>query len=120
MIYSVNTDNFILRLPSKELVFKDGQPLNQYMLLCTASWCPHCRRLLQVINQIDLQLGGRFTFLQAEQTDVRTGALMKELGVEGYPSMYFIEPDGVVDRTGFRGDRTVSGITTALLERGAL
>lgn len=120
MLYSVNTESFVLKSPSRELVFKDGQPGTPYMLLCTASWCHYCQRLLQVINEVDAQIGGRFTFLQAEQTDQKTGGLVKELGVNGYPSIYFVEPDGVVDRSAFAGERTPSGIISALYERGAL
>jgi len=120
MIYSVNTENFALVAPENRLIFKQARPATQYLLLCTATWCPHCQRLMQVVHEIDKQLNGRFTFLQAEQTDPKTRSLMTELDVQGYPTMFFIAEDGFVERNQVKVERTVSGIINLLYERAAL
>lgn len=120
MIYSTTARDFTLKQPSHQLVLKSAQPTTQYLLMCVASWCGYCKRLKKEIHELDAELKGRFTFLEAQETDPANRALFAELKVAGYPSLFFIDGDGVVDRTGYQGDRTSQAIKRALIHRAAL
>lgn len=120
MIYSVTAKDFTLKSPSRQLVLKGARPDRQYLLLCVASWCNYCKRLNSAIRALDDDLRGRFVFLEAQETNPSTRSLLTELNVQGYPSIFFIDNEGVVDRTGYHGDRTAQGIKETLLLRGAL
>ena len=88
--------------------------------MCVASWCGHCKKLKKAIHELDQDLRGQFTFLEAQETNPANRALFAELNVTGYPSLFFIDTDGVVERSGYRGDRTPQAIKQALIERAAL
>lgn len=119
MIYSVTASDFIVKNPSRQLVLKAARPVTQYLLMCVASWCSHCKKLKKAIHELDQDLRGQFTFLEAQETPANR-PLFGELNVTGYPSLFFIDTDGVVDRSGYHGERTSQGIKEALISRAAL
>jgi len=120
MIYSVTTADFAVRSPHRELFLKSARPPRQYLLMCVASWCGHCKKLKKAIHDLDQDLRGQFTFLEAQETNPANRTLFAELNVSSYPSLFFIDSNGVVDRSGYHGDRTWYAIKQALIQRAAL
>ncbi len=81
------------------------------ILLIWANWCGHCNRFKPVYNELEQRLGDGFTVLALEDTQIQNSAVTNALGVQGFPTIKFVDASGniVADYT---GDRSMSDLLT--------
>jgi len=108
------------------------------VLVIWAAWCPHCQVELPILNRVkndypgievvsintaqgkgagplpqDLVAKGHITFPVAIDDAKRT--LATAMGVEGFPTVYFVNPDGTVYQQG-AGEATESDLRAAFAD----
>ena len=97
MIYSAGSKNFIRVAPLGEIVLSKRTNNTRYVLVCVASWCGYCKRLLPVVHDLDRHYKGKTVFLIAEETKPDGKALQKALDVQAYPTVFLINEDGSIN-----------------------
>lgn len=69
----------------------------------TSSWCGHCNQLKQTVPKAQKIIPFDFFWLDAEKTPSHE-AKARQMDVKGYPTMYYIGRDGVLQE--YNGGRS--------------
>ena len=88
---------------SQELTSKDFQKKgNSYyitkafgtggLLVVKTEWCSFCQKLFPIIKQVSNKLGKTYPIFKLDAD--KNSKLTKELGVQGFPTIFYIERDG--------------------------
>ena len=95
--YYLGNDNKVMELSNKD--FRDGKVIhknfkNKFGLLkAYAPWCGFCKRLKEDLIFLGNGLHKNGFQVAALNCDIEK-ELSRSLGVQGYPSLYMINPDG--------------------------
>lgn len=89
---------------------------NPGMLLAHATWCGHCKRFMPTYQNMCKQLnqaGDAFNCLAIESEEFKkdSGKLSEALGIEGYPTMFWVAQDGKIIGQ-YQGQRDANSILT--------
>jgi len=89
---------------------------NPGMLLVHAHWCGHCVKFMPLYKNMSTQLnqsGDAFNCLAIESEEFKqdNGKLSSALGVEGYPTMFWVDQNGKVLGQ-YKGQRDANSILT--------
>jgi thiol-disulfide isomerase/thioredoxin len=105
---------FLLKKNSKEQFEENNS--NIKVLLFKADFCGHCKQFLPIFLEFKKKVESEnlpvdIKILDGDSDDEETQKLMKENGIDGFPSTLFIKDNKV---TKYNGDRTVNGLMTQL------
>ncbi len=85
----------------------NGQP---GMLLVKADYCGYCTQFMPTYKQVAERIGnGAFQLLVLDSKQL-TDFSTKSLGIQGYPTIKFVESSGHVNSAVYSGNRTVPDI----------
>jgi thiol-disulfide isomerase/thioredoxin len=120
-IVSTYTSNKTVYTPNNENTGSDNVANNSASLMMwSAAWCAHCKVAKPIFNELAEEYTGKkingqeiiFTNVDCTtETDENT-ASMNKYGVEGYPTIKLIKPDGTV--VDFNAKPTKSSLTEFL------
>ena len=64
------------------------------LVLIKANWCGHCKRVIPELSRVASMTGGAFPiFVVDSDADPE---LVKDLGVKGFPTIFFIGKNGAI------------------------
>lgn len=75
----------------KDQISKDLQESRPTMLEFFASWCPHCQRMMPIVEELRQRIGSKANIIQIDVD--KNPELTEEYGVKSYP-WWFIYKDG--------------------------
>lgn len=86
----------VKNLKSSDIKNKKIKGVNKHgMLLIYAEWCGHCHRFIPDFEKIDSLTGSNYICAKIEDKQLNP-KLMKELGVNGFPTIKFFDKNGYV------------------------
>lgn len=77
------------------------------MIVFAASWCPHCVHFAPVYQQISNLLGSSFPLFYLDS--VKYSDLASKLGIQGYPTIKYIDRNGIMYRD-YKGNRDADSV----------
>jgi len=87
------------------------------LLLCVAEWCGYCQQLKRELEKLDDEILQAFVFMSLEETDAMAKPLLEQLGVNGFPTIFFIRENGIVEKVAYEGERSAVALRDALLDK---
>jgi thioredoxin-like negative regulator of GroEL len=90
---------------SQVITTRDFQKKGQYyyvnkvvgtggMLVVKQDWCGHCKTLAPILEKVAKKLGKAYNILKLDGDD--DSGIVESLGVQGFPTIFYIERDGKV------------------------
>lgn len=83
----VNKDNF------KEMVLESTTPV---LLDFYANWCGHCQKLLPLLDEVAVEMDGKFSVMKVNVDENREFA--QKFEIKGLPTMLLFKAGSEVDR----------------------
>lgn len=83
----VNKDNF------KEMVLESTNPV---LLDFYANWCGHCQKLLPLLDEVAVEMDGKFSVMKVNVDENREFA--QKFEIKGLPTMLLFKAGSEVDR----------------------
>lgn len=77
------------------------------LLFVNVTWCPHCKDAKPLLDKVASALGHAVPVYSIDGD--RNSALVKQLGVESYPTLLFVNQDGIKKFAGERGFDSIIG-----------
>lgn len=75
------------------------------MFAVTAPWCGHCAELKKSVAEAQYRRSFDFFFLDGD----KAGKLVAQMGIEGYPTIYGVQPGGLlIEYPGARDAQTLA------------
>ncbi len=68
---------------------KNGKPS---LVLFYVDWCGYCKRFAPYIPQLKKQYGNKMNVVMVNCEDAKNADLVKEYGINGYPSVFMVNP----------------------------
>jgi thiol-disulfide isomerase/thioredoxin len=88
-----------------------------------APWCPHCTDMVDTLSYLSDQLkdyGFKVSAVNCDDTSKQNDQLAQKIGVEGFPSLYFINSKGELkDYTGGRDLKSLLTEVVKMSRQGA-
>lgn len=84
------------------------------LLAVTAEWCSHCNTLKNTVPKAQTLNPFDFYWMNGEKTPMHEQK-SQEMGVEGYPTMYSIKRNGVLEE--YRGGRSANDLASSFSRR---
>jgi thiol-disulfide isomerase/thioredoxin len=66
------------------------------LLLVKADWCGHCKRVLPELEEVSRLTGSAFPIYKLDSDKNKN--TVNKLGVNGFPTIFFIEQDGRISK----------------------
>jgi len=80
----------------------------------SASWCPPCKQLHPIFNQVARKYHGKVKFIYIDVD--KAPQLAKQYGVESVPTLLFVNQQGVIDRNiGFMTEEELIGAVESIM-----
>ena len=103
-------DSSVVVLNDNEIVSKNGDVyINNPkfkgklgLLKCYAPWCPHCTHMVDDLKYLSDRFNDSF-IIGSVDCD-KYGDVSKKVGLSGYPTLYFIDENGKIDKK-YEGSR---------------
>ncbi len=112
MIFSSSNKDFLSLNPYQSIVLIKRDPLKKYVLLCVATWCGYCTKLIPEIVKVDKYFNNQVDFLIVDET--KENGLHAALNVKSYPSVFPISQDGKVITSNKIDERTYETLCSRL------
>ena len=76
-----------------------------------APWCPHCTDMVETLSYLSDQLqdyGFVVAAVNCDDTELRNDQLAQDIGIEGFPSLYFVNGQGELQE--YQGGRDLENL----------
>lgn len=99
-VIELNKDSFS-KGPSNQLIVSDKRTDGKVgLMVAYAHWCPHCRNVVPTYKELAslLKKEKNMAISAFECSDGECSQIASQLGVNGYPTFFFLECDGSLRR----------------------
>lgn len=108
----ISSTDFVVNNSARSVSIK-GDANVPGMLLVYASWCGHCQRFMPEYQKFaDAARGKGYRVYRIESAKLNP-AISALIGVQGYPTLKFVLPDGKIGHS-YTGPRTVESLKSTI------